>query len=190
MPRPAGARGSIVPLDTIPNQAAAPDPAAYPAGVSLEIALMTESFAAKVAEWRYPPPYDTYNVGDESAHLLRPDYRYHAVRDGDEAVGYCCFGDDATVPGGDYSRPALDIGWGMRPDLMGQGRGTAFVAAIVAFAEATYAPPATRVTIAEFNGRSQRVAAANGFVLETGRFAGPDGMRFVVLERPGEPERA
>ena len=147
---------------------------------------MTGEFAAAVAGWRYPPPYDTYDfTGDDATHLLRPEYRYHVVSDDRQAIGYCCFGEDATVPGGDYKRDALDIGWGMRPDLMGQGRGREFVAEIVAFAERTYAPPATRVTIAEFNERSQRAANGNGFVVETGRFAGPDGMRFVVLERPG-----
>lgn len=28
-------------------------------------------------------------------------------------MGYCCFGTDARVPGGDYSADALDIGLGM-----------------------------------------------------------------------------
>jgi [ribosomal protein S18]-alanine N-acetyltransferase len=153
--------------------------------VTYRVAGITAGFAAEVAGWRYPPPYDTYDLGDDAAHLLRPEYRYHVVWDRDLAVGYCCFGVDATVPGGDYSRAALDVGWGMHPDLMHQGRGRAFVAAIVTFAERTYAPSAMRVTIAEFNERSLHVAAASGFMVETGRFAGPEGMRFVVLERPG-----
>jgi len=87
--------------------------------------------AAAIIAWRHPPPYDTYDFdGGELAGLLAPAYRYHELLEADELVGYCCFGDDARVPGGAYTDDALDIGWGMRPDLMGQGRGREFVAAI------------------------------------------------------------
>jgi [ribosomal protein S18]-alanine N-acetyltransferase len=158
--------------------------------LSYRLTAMTAPFTAQVAGWRYPPPYDTYDLGPEDmSHLLQAEHRYHVVWDGDDVVGYCCFGVDATVPGGDYSRDALDVGWGMRPALVGHGRGSGFVAAIVGFAAKAYAPPRMRVTIAEFNERSQRAAARNGFTVETGRFAGPDGMRFMVLERADEPPR-
>lgn len=158
--------------------------------MSYRLTAMTPRFADQVAGWRYPPPYDTYDLAPQDVgHLLQPDYRYHIVWDDDDVVGYCCFGVDATVPGGDYSRDALDVGWGMHPDLMGRGRGRGFVAAIVGFAAAAYAPTRMRVTIAEFNERSQRAAAGNGFTVETGRFAGPGGMRFVVLEQADGPSR-
>jgi [ribosomal protein S18]-alanine N-acetyltransferase len=158
--------------------------------LSYRLTAVSAWCADQVAGWRYPPPYDTYDLAPQDiGHLLQPDYRYHIVWDDEDVVGYCCFGVDATVPGGDYSRDALDIGWGMRPDLVGQGRGSGFVAAIVAHAAQSYAPPRMRVTIAEFNERSQRAAARNGFTVETGRFAGPDGMRFIVLERTDELPR-
>jgi ribosomal-protein-alanine N-acetyltransferase len=145
---------------------------------------LTAQQAEDIAGWRHPPPYDTYDVdGDEVGHLLLPDYRYHAVLDGDQMIGYCCFGEDARVAGGRYDDALLDVGWGMRPELMGHGRGCEFVAAIVGFGERSYAPDVMGVTIAEFNRRSQRVAAGAGFTRETNRFTAPDGMRFIQLER-------
>lgn len=158
--------------------------------MSYRLTPMTGLLAVEVGGWHYPPPYDTYDLSpDDVTHLLQPEYRYHAVWDGEDMVGYCCFGVDATVPGGDYSRDALDVGWGMRPELVGHGRGRTFVSAIVGFAAKAYAPGRLRVTIAEFNERSQRAAAGIGFTVETGRFAGPDGMRFVILEQADEPPR-
>jgi len=88
------------------------------------------------------------------------------------------------VPGGTYRAGELEVGWGMRPDLMGQGRGRAFAAAILDYAERTYRPPALGLTIAEFNGRSQAVAERHGFTLDGSRFTGPDGMVFRRYVRP------
>lgn len=145
----------------------------------LRIEPMTLARAGQVVTWRHPPPYDTYDVlPDERATLLEPRYRYHVVLDGDELVGYCCFGDDGQVRGGTYREGELEVGWGMRPDLMGQGRGRAFAEAILDFAERTYRPQAVGLTIAEFNRRSQAVAEAQGFTVDGQRFAGPDGMIF------------
>jgi len=158
------------------------------------IVPLTAEQAEDIAGWRHPPPYDTYDVGgDDVCHLLLPHYRYHAVLDGPEMMGYCCFGEDARVAGGRYDDAVLDVGWGMRPELMGRGLGRGFVDSIVRFGEERYAPEVMGVTIADFNHRSQRVAAGAGFSRETNRFTAPDGMRFVQLERgnrtlpPGEP---
>jgi [ribosomal protein S18]-alanine N-acetyltransferase len=153
--------------------------------VSYAIEPVTAEIAAAIGEWRYPPPYDTYNLdaGDVD-HMLVARYRYHALREDDELVGYCCFGDDARVPGGAYTDDALDVGWGMRPDLMGRGRGHAFVGAILDFARRTYRPRMLRVTIAEFNARSQRVAAHAGITLERERFTSSSGERFIVFVTP------
>jgi [ribosomal protein S18]-alanine N-acetyltransferase len=150
--------------------------------VSYDIRLLTPASAAAIVTWKHPPPYDTYDFqGGELAGLLSPGYRYHELLEDGVLAGYCCFGDDARVPGGAYTDDALDVGWGMRPDLMGQGRGRAFVSAIVAFAWQTYAPPLLRVTIADFNHRSRRAAETAGFTLERERFTSPSGMNFTVL---------
>jgi RimJ/RimL family protein N-acetyltransferase len=121
-------------------------------------------------EWHYEPPYDVYdlgggNVDDVVKDLLDPAYAYHAILSPEgELVAFCCFGADAQVPGGDYAGEALDIGLGVRPDLTGQGRGSAFVQAVLDFAQRTWPSPAYRVTIAEFNARAQRVWQKAGFV--------------------------
>jgi ribosomal-protein-alanine N-acetyltransferase len=157
--------------------------------VSLRIVPITRDQAEQVAAWRHPPPYDTYDVTQGAAALLDPELRYHAVMSGEELVGYCCYGVDATVPNGTYEEGVLEVGWGMRPDLMGQGRGRGFVAAIVEYAKDAYAPAVMGVTIATFNARSQSVARANGFTEQVGSFTGPTGMEFVQLRRGGVNER-
>ena len=82
----------------------------------------------------------------------------------DALIGFCCFGFEGQVPGGDYSQDALDVGIGMRPELTGQGLGYDFVAAVLAYAEKTYRPAAaTRHRLPCFNRRSQRVFEKHGF---------------------------
>ena len=158
--------------------------------MSLHFEPMDEAAARAIHTWRYEPPYDVYDLAAGPAEdLVRafvdPQNAYHAIRDeGGELVGYCCFGPDARVPGGDYERQALDVGLGVRPDLTGQGRGAGFVQAVLDFAESRWAPAAFRVTVAEFNRRARRVWEQAGFrqVQRFGRRA--DAMPFVVLVRP------
>jgi [ribosomal protein S18]-alanine N-acetyltransferase len=131
---------------------------------------LAEHDARQLLGWRYQPPFDFYNSYPESLdedlrELLDPELAYHAILDGGQLVAFCCFGADARVPGGDYRTPALDVGWGMRPDLTGQGRGVALVAAILDHGRMLYAPPAFRATVAAWNTRSQRVCQRNGFTV-------------------------
>lgn len=140
-----------------------------------------------MAAWRYDAPYDLYNLDHpplaaDIAYFLDPAYAYHEIHnDAGDLVGFCTFGVDAQVPGGDYSVDALDIGMGVRPDLTGHGLGATFAAAVVAFAIAHYAPPRLRVTIAAFNQRAQRVWLGLGFqpVAHFGRTG--DGMPFTLF---------
>ena len=63
-------------------------------------------------------------MDDAITFFLAPKNGYLAVRDSEGAlVGFCCFGFEGQVPGGDYSVDALDVGIGMRPELTGQGLG-------------------------------------------------------------------
>ena len=148
---------------------------------------MDEASARVVATWHYPPPYQVYNTPAEAVEetvqgLLDPQYAYHTLTDDrGELVAYCCFGLDARVPGGDYDADVLDVGMGVHPDLTGRGLGSGFVKAVLDFARDVYAPPAYRVTVAEFNERAQRVWSRAGFkpVQTFGRTR--DGMPFVVL---------
>ena len=155
--------------------------------MDLRFRPMDETGACAILTWRYEPPYDIYNANLEEKEsfvqsLLDPGNAYHAIADGQGAlVGYCCFGPDARAPGGDYDDAALDVGLGMRPDLIGQGRGRDFFSAIVDFARRTFGPQALRVTVAAFNRRAMRVYEKAGFE-RVGEFQrSSDGAEFVIL---------
>ena len=153
--------------------------------------------ARAILSWRYPPPYDVYNFSpaDSEAdlrYLLDPVNNFRAILDAaGELVGFCSYGVDGQVPGGDYGVKALDIGMGIRPDRTGRGHGTAYARAIVQYGVEHYGASKVRVTIAHFNLRARKVWENLGFkpVSEFAR-AGSD-RRFVILlceakERPWE----
>jgi RimJ/RimL family protein N-acetyltransferase len=153
--------------------------------------VMSEEDARAILQWRYEAPYSIYNpdpanLEDDLKGFLDPRYAYHSmVTEQGELVGYCCFGLDAQVPGGDYSKDALDVGAGLRPDLTGQGLGPGFLNAILDFAGQEFAPATFRATVAAFNRRALRAWEKLGFQ-PAQAFASrvhPDGLRFVVLMR-------
>ena len=152
-------------------------------------APLTEAEARDIVSWRYEPPYDIYNghpdlLEDSVAWLLTPAFQYHAIHDENmDLIGFCCFGEDATVPGGLYPPDALDIGIGLRPELTGQGLGVPVLTAILAHALRTYEPTAFRATIATFNLRSQAVFRHLWFVPEM-TFVSERGREFVIVRRP------
>ena len=151
--------------------------------VALAIRAMTEMDALAVSTWRYPGPYAIYDhEPDDWPQFLVPAYRYHAVLDGSELVAYGCFGEDGRVAGGSYPPDALDIGAGMRPDLVGQRRGKALLGMLLDFAAATYGATAFRSTVAAFNHRALALCRSVGFI-ELARFisAGPQPREFVIL---------
>lgn len=150
---------------------------------------LTSELAQEIITWSYDPPYDLYDHSQKDLPgLLNPEYHYHAVIGKDGAlVGYCCFGLDARVPGGDYqdAEPeVLDIGVGMRPDLRGQGLGKSFVSTIEDYAIKKYSPKKTRATIAAFNQRSLKTFRSCGYQ-DTFQFT-RDLLRikFIQLEKP------
>lgn len=154
--------------------------------MSLRFQPMDEASAREIHSWCYEPPYDVYNAApDESETFMRSlldsAYAYHAITDEQgELVGYCCFGADARVPGGDYDTDTLNIGLGLRPDLTGQGRGLAFFEAILDFARRTFGPQALRVTVAAFSQRAMRVYEKAGFErMQT--FRSESDVEFVIL---------
>ena len=128
--------------------------------------------------WRYPDEYSTYDVGE----IVAPADGCWAVEDEGELVGYCCFGPEARVPGVEEEEGTLDVGYGMRPDLVGKGFGRAFVEAIVDFAEGEFSSQRLRLLILSWNQRSRKVAEALGFqnigIAESGEGD------FLVMTRP------
>lgn len=148
---------------------------------------ITESQIREYVSWRYEPPYDIYNedpadIDKIVAYYLDPKYQAYGMTGQDgRLTGICSFGPDGRVPGGRYMHEALDIGLAIRPDLTGQGKGYAYIQAVIRFALNHYSPAALRVTIAEFNHRAQRVWQKAGFfqVERFGRLS--DGMSFLVF---------
>ena len=144
--------------------------------------------ACSIATWQHESPYAVYSLSEvDIPVLLDPDNRYFAVQDKHgRTIGYCCFGQEGRVPGGlyiDTESLVLDVGVGMDPGLVGRGFGRNFVETILRFGAEEYQPVKLRVSIAEFNKRSQRTFMNLGFI-ETFSFnRDGDGKRFVQLER-------
>jgi RimJ/RimL family protein N-acetyltransferase len=155
--------------------------------------LITEQEAIEVLHWRYDDltvmlqPVEQ-NYEEDLAALMLPEYNYYAVRDAaDELVGFCCYGEDAQVVGGDYTAPALDVGMGLRPDLVGQGRAQGFLQAVLDWGSLHFAPEMFRCTVAAANPRSQRMFARAGF-MAVQRFAASSviDLDFIVMVRVAE----
>lgn len=157
----------------------------------LQFTAITADEAREVLTWRYPGLPTLYNpspdeLEDDIEVLLTPAYNYYAVRaEGGLLVGFCCYGGDAQVPGGDYSlRYAVDVGLGMNPALVGRGLSHGFLAAILDWGRHCFAPDYFRATVAAINVRSQGMFARAGFLI-TQRFRPPnkDVHEFLVMLR-------
>lgn len=131
---------------------------------------LREEHARAILGWRYPPPYDFYDPPEDShqeayvREFLNPALSFHAVLDSAGSfVGFCSYGLDGQVPGGEYSDEALDIGLGMKPELTGRGLGQEFFDAVLRFARQNLDALAFRVTVAAFNERAVRLYRKFGF---------------------------
>lgn len=128
---------------------------------------MDEAAARAIGAWRYEGIYAVYNSQPDDVHaMLDPENSYYSAtdRNGDVA-GYCCFGPDARVPGGEYegNDDSLDVGLGLRPDLTGRGRGREFLEASLDLARRRFSPSTFRLTVATFNRRALRLYERAGF---------------------------
>ena len=142
---------------------------------------LTRDHAAAIATWRYA---DRDAIYDPSADdVLSAEEGYWAlVDDGGELIGFCCFGAEARVPGLADDPDTLDVGVGLRPDLVGGGHGAAVTAATLDFAR-RWPARCWRVVVHDWNQRAQRTVQRAGFAT-TGAVTTPDGRSFVVFERP------
>jgi [ribosomal protein S18]-alanine N-acetyltransferase len=130
---------------------------------------LTLEEAERPLGWRYAGPYATYDA--EGA--LGRERGFFAVEGEDGGlVGFGCVGAEARVPGVEAEDGTVDVGYGMRPDLVGQGHGREFVGAILAHVADRHPAARLRMSILRWNARSRRVAEAHGFrvVGEAGEF--------------------
>ena len=125
--------------------------------------------AIVILNWRYIYPYDRYNFDantfkQDLSYLLDRQNAFFAILDlHEELQGYCSFGSDGRVLGGQYDTNALDIGMGVRPNLTGRGNGKQYARSVVEYGIRLYKAKQLRVTIAKFNQRAQRVWKQLGF---------------------------
>src|SRR5262245_2537626 len=114
--------------------------------------------ALTVGRWRYPAPYELYDLGripllvSVALHrLLAPlgGMGFYAVRLGDDPlVGvFSCQKLGRTV----------ELGLALRPDMTGRRIGLGFVESGMDFARRTFAPTAFRLNVATFNRRAIHV---------------------------------
>ncbi|CAA9560341.1 MAG: hypothetical protein AVDCRST_MAG49-2348 [uncultured Thermomicrobiales bacterium] len=150
---------------------------------------VAEADAVAIAGWRYPPPYDLYDLDPDDWHTLLDPAAGFVVADllpaptapvaapggaapgvGAGPVGFAVFGAEARVPGAeraglyDPADRALDIGLGLRPDLTGRGLGPRYVGAVLAAGADRHDPPSFRLAVARSNGRAIRAYQRVGFV--------------------------
>jgi [ribosomal protein S18]-alanine N-acetyltransferase len=157
--------------------------------MSLFFEPMNMARANQLVHWRYDAPYDVYNsipsaTTTETLILwfANPQNSYYSVLNiHGELIAFCCFGEDAQVPGGDYANTALDVGLGVRPDLTGQGQGPKYIAAVLNFAQSKFYPILFRVTVAAFNKRALQAWKKAGFQEVQTFQRQADGQPFVVL---------
>jgi RimJ/RimL family protein N-acetyltransferase len=165
-------------------------PAPVPIG-KLHFSPITYGEARTVLNWRYPGLPTLYNPAPEELEddievLLTPAYNYYAVHSAAGLlVGFCCYGSDAQVPGGDYGlRNAVDVGLGLNPALVGRGLSHGFLAAILHWGRCCFMPDYFRATVAAVNVRSQGMFARAGFwVTQRFRPQDQDVHEFLVMLR-------
>lgn len=147
-----------------------------------------EDEARQAAAWIYEPPYEIYSSNpDEPQLYLRvasDGYGYYAVVDSDseELIGFCCFGKEARVEGQEEAQGVVDVGGGVRPDLLSEGVATGLLPLVMDFARDRFAPDHFRTAVASFNERSTRLCLSAGFEIIR-RFDGPH-REFQELQRP------
>jgi len=128
---------------------------------------MSERDASTVGGWHYEGEYEFYDFeadADDLAELLDPVRRgdmYFAVDDQQgELVGFFQF---------KQAGKSVEIGLGLRPDLVGRGLGADFVDAAVRYAQDHLGADETTLEVAAFNARAITVYERAGFV-EVERF--------------------
>lgn len=148
-----------------------------------------EESAREFLHWQYDPPYDIYNCPtdylEESIwYNTDPVNNIYAMfNQHGELVGYCSYGSDARVAGGDYSEEALDIGLMIKPELTGRGMGAHFARDVIRKGMDLYAPKKLRVTIAAFNIRASRTWEKLGFQPVQSFTRSMDGLEFIVMAK-------
>lgn len=147
-----------------------------------------EASVREFLQWKYEPPHEIYNylpeyIEEDLVYHLDPANNIYSMYHNDNLVGYCSFGQDGRVPGGDYSEQAVDIGLMIKPELTGQGLGSEFVRDVIRFSMTQFNPNKLRVTILLTNLRAIRVWEKNGFRKTQAFKRERDQLDFLIMSR-------
>ena len=136
---------------------------------------MTTSTCREIESWRYPAPYDFYDLDADLDDLQE----FTDERNWPDAY-FGVYADDGSLAGSfTYERKGTTaiVGLGMRPDLTGKGLGTPFVVAGLAFGAERLGFEQYELAVAAFNKRAINVYRRLGFnVVEAFQQATNGGM--------------
>ena len=148
---------------------------------------MNEESARIILSWRYDRSLDFYNpnldeIEETIQDFLNPENAYYSIfNNRNQLVAYCCFGVDARVKGGNYDIEALDVGFGMRPNLTRRGITFRIINAVYDFAKSNFSTTLFRVTVTEFNQQAIRLYEKAGFKQVEKFQREQDGIYILVL---------
>lgn len=141
---------------------------------------MNQQDTNAIAAWHYQPPYDFYDFAqdpEDLAELLDMANWGTTTR--------CAVLDEQNVLAGFFSftpqEDALEIGLGLRPDLTGQGLGTEFLEAGLAYAREHLQAAAFSLSVATFNQRAIKIYERAGFVARETYMQKTNGSEFAFL---------
>ena len=143
--------------------------------------MMTQEQAEEIAfNWHYDAEYSFYNMEadkDDLVEFLDPEKRGDAnfvVAKDNDIIGFFSFNKVAIH--------TIDIGLGMRPNLIGNGSGLEFVRAGLEFAISKYTPRKITLSVATFNQRAIKVYKKIGFEEVDTFMQDTNGDRFEFME--------
>lgn len=124
--------------------------------------FMTQEQAEEIAfNWHYDAEYSFYDMEADKEDLAefldtkkRGDSYFIVTKDND-IIGFFSFNIVAI--------DTIDIGLGMRPDLVGNGNGLGFIGAGLEYAKSKYTPQKITLSVATFNQRAIKVYSKFGF---------------------------
>ena len=128
----------------------------------------TESDADIVASWRYPAPYDVYDVSEDPSldHEMREPARWGSswfAVDGDDPVELAGFLELVAAETGSDGDVEIEVGLGLRPDLTGRGLGVELVESALGFCRERWRPRRFALDVFPWNERAIRCYERAGF---------------------------